>query len=146
MIKHQAAEATGRPISEFQEPEGESSQAATTFASSLDGFREGLHLSVGGGKDVVREDKRERKGNPKRKMWKVGRIPKLKGHWKDAPHQEPYRRLMKLAEKFLVNFFMHTNLCAIHAKMCMIMPKDMQLVWRIWEDCRYISDKFKRSS
>ena len=51
--------------------------------------------------------------------------------------------LQEAAERFLVNHFMNANLCAIHAKRCTVMPKDMQLVWKIWEDCGYINDKFK---
>ena len=49
-------------------------------------FRERLHLSVEGKKrDVVKEVERERRKNPKRKVWKDGRIPRSKEHWKDTP-------------------------------------------------------------
>ena len=41
LIKHQAAEATGRPISEFEEPEEEPSKSTTTYASSLYGTERG---------------------------------------------------------------------------------------------------------
>lgn len=39
--------------------------------------------------------------------------------------------LQEAAEAYLVGFFEHTNLCAIHSKRVTIMPKDMQLVRRI---------------
>ena len=41
LIKHQAAEATEKPISEFEGPEEEPSQSTTTFASSLYGMEGG---------------------------------------------------------------------------------------------------------
>ena len=49
LIKHQAAEATGRPISEFEGPEEEPSQSTATFASSLYGMERGS-TKVWGGK------------------------------------------------------------------------------------------------
>ena len=49
LIKHQAAEATGRPISEFEGPEEEPSQSTATFASSLYGMERGS-MRVWGGK------------------------------------------------------------------------------------------------
>ena len=41
LIKHQAAEATGRPILEFEGLEEEPSQSTATFASSLYGMERG---------------------------------------------------------------------------------------------------------
>ena len=40
--------------------------------------------------------------------------------------------LQEAAEAYLVGLFEDTNLCAIHAKCVMIMPKDLQLAQRIW--------------
>ena len=39
--------------------------------------------------------------------------------------------LQEAAEAYLVLLFEDTNLCTIHAKHVTIMPKDIQLVWRI---------------
>ena len=39
--------------------------------------------------------------------------------------------LQESAEAYLVGLLEDTNLCAIHAKRVTIMPKDMQLAWRI---------------
>ena len=39
--------------------------------------------------------------------------------------------LQEAAEAYLVLLFEDTNLCAIHAKHVTIMPKDIQLAWRI---------------
>ena len=39
--------------------------------------------------------------------------------------------LQEAAEAYLVLLFKDTNLCAIHAKHVTIMPKDIQLAWRI---------------
>lgn len=39
--------------------------------------------------------------------------------------------LQEAAEAFLIGLYEDTNLCAIHAKRVTIMPKDMQLAWRI---------------
>ena len=39
--------------------------------------------------------------------------------------------LQEASEAYLVCLFEDTNECAIHRKHVMIMPKDMQLVWRI---------------
>ncbi|KAJ0793129.1 putative transcription factor Hap3/NF-YB family [Helianthus annuus] len=55
------------------------------------------------------------------------------------PHRKlPFQRLssavaalQEAAEAYLVGLFEDTNLCAIHAKRVMIMPKDMQLARRI---------------
>ena len=40
--------------------------------------------------------------------------------------------LQEASEAYLVGLFEDTNLCAIHAKRVTIMPKDIQLSWRIW--------------
>ena len=40
--------------------------------------------------------------------------------------------LQEVAEAYLVGLFEDTNLCGIHAKRVTIMPKDLQLVRRIW--------------
>ena len=40
--------------------------------------------------------------------------------------------LQEAAEAYLVGLFEDTNLCGLHAKRVTIMPKDMQLVRRIW--------------
>ena len=39
--------------------------------------------------------------------------------------------LQEAAEAYLVGLFEDTNLCAIHARRCTVMPKDMQLARRI---------------
>ena len=39
--------------------------------------------------------------------------------------------LQESAEAYLVGLLEDTNLCAIHTKRVTIMPKDMQLAWRI---------------
>ena len=40
--------------------------------------------------------------------------------------------LQEAAEAYLVGLFEDTNLCGLHVKRVTIMPKDMQLVRRIW--------------
>ena len=40
--------------------------------------------------------------------------------------------LEEAAEVYLVSLFEDANLCAIHAKRVMIMPKDIQLARQIW--------------
>lgn len=39
--------------------------------------------------------------------------------------------LLEASEAYLVGLFVNTNLCAIHEKHVTIMPKDIQLAWRI---------------
>ena len=39
--------------------------------------------------------------------------------------------LQEASEAYLISLFEDSNLCAIHAKQCTIMLKDMQLAWRI---------------
>ena len=239
LIKHQAAEATGRPISEFEGPEEEPSQSTATFASSLYGMERGS-TRVWGGKGHGKGGKRRKKAEPKKKTlegWedpqvqralegcppqgvllradeacrqKYGKAKMINTTKKKAPvavktpwnpavrsamhaaekanaakgdvkkhgakkqmnwmkeihryqksvelliRKLPFQRvvreiaaefninlqfqgaalraLQEAAERFLVNHFMSANLCSIHAKRCTVMPKDMQLVWKIWED------------
>ena len=45
--------------------------------------------------------------------------------------------LQEAAEAYLVRLFKDTNLCAIHAKRVMIMPKDMRLALRIQGDVNH---------
>ena len=42
--------------------------------------------------------------------------------------------LQEATEAFLVKMFNFANLCAIHGKRCTLMPKDIHLLMRIWED------------
>ena len=51
--------------------------------------------------------------------------------------------LQEAAESFLVKHFENANYAAIHAKRCTVMPKDLQLILRIWKDCGYFVDKQK---
>ena len=51
--------------------------------------------------------------------------------------------LQEAAESFLVKHFKNANYAAIHAKRCTVMPKDLQLILRIWKDCGYFIDKQK---
>ena len=39
--------------------------------------------------------------------------------------------LQEASEAYLVGLLDDLNLCAIHSKRCTIMPKDIQLAWRI---------------
>ena len=39
--------------------------------------------------------------------------------------------LQEASEAYLISLFEDSNLCTIHAKHCMIMPKDIQLTHRI---------------
>ena len=51
------------------------------------------------------------------------------------------------SEDYLVRLFEDSNLCAIHAKRVTIMPKDIQLAWRIWGErtyCKQIMFKVSR--
>ena len=67
LIKHQAAEATGRPISEFEELEEESSQPATMFASSLYGMERGS-TRVWGGKGMEKGVNKDRRRNQRKRQ------------------------------------------------------------------------------
>ena len=40
--------------------------------------------------------------------------------------------LQESAEAYLIGLFKDTNLCAIHAKRVVILPRDIQLDCRIW--------------
>ena len=48
--------------------------------------------------------------------------------------------LQEAAEAYLVRFFEHANLDAIHAKRVTIMPKDLGLVRRFYNDLGVMSD------
>ena len=52
--------------------------------------------------------------------------------------------LQEAAESFLVRVFDYSNLIAINAKRVTVMPKDIQLLWRIWKENGVFEDKFKR--
>ena len=43
--------------------------------------------------------------------------------------------LQEACEAYLVGIFEDCNWCAIHAKHCTIMPKDIQLAWCIRGEC-----------
>ena len=53
--------------------------------------------------------------------------------------------LQEASEAFLVRLFNNSNLMAINAKRVTVMPKDLQLVKRIWEEDGYVVDQFKRN-
>ena len=42
--------------------------------------------------------------------------------------------LQEVGEAFLVRLFEQANLCTIHVKQVMVMPKDVHLVWQIMVD------------
>ena len=42
--------------------------------------------------------------------------------------------LQEAAEAYLVGLLEDANLCTIHAKMQMIMPKDIRIAHRIWDE------------
>ena len=42
--------------------------------------------------------------------------------------------LQEAAKAYMVNLFDDANLCAIHGKCITVMPKDIQLAWRIQGD------------
>ena len=52
--------------------------------------------------------------------------------------------LQEAAENFLVKVFDYSNLIAINAKRVTVMPKDIQLLWKIWKENGVFEDKFKR--
>ena len=49
--------------------------------------------------------------------------------------------LQEAAEAFIVKHFENANYAAIHAKRITIMPKDLQLIMKIWKECGYFTDK-----
>ena len=51
--------------------------------------------------------------------------------------------LQVAAENFLVKVFDYSNLIAINAKRVTVMPKDIQLLWKIWKENGVLEDKFK---
>ena len=52
--------------------------------------------------------------------------------------------LQEAAESFLVKVFDYSNLIAINAKRVTVMPKDIQLLWKIWKENSVLEDKIKR--
>ena len=51
--------------------------------------------------------------------------------------------LQEASENFLVKVFDYSNLIAINAKRVTMMPKDMQLLMKIWRENGLFEDKFK---
>ena len=51
--------------------------------------------------------------------------------------------LQEASESLLVKVFDFSNLIAINAKRVTVMPKDMQLLMKIWKENRLFEDKFK---
>ena len=86
LIKHQAAEATGRPILEFEGPEEESSQPAATFASSLYGMETGS-TRVWGGRGRRKSGKRRKKADPKKKTLEGWEDPQVQRALESRPPQ-----------------------------------------------------------
>ena len=52
--------------------------------------------------------------------------------------------LQEASESLLVKVFDFSNLIAINAKRVTVMPKDMQLLMKIWKEDRLFEDNFKR--
>ena len=52
--------------------------------------------------------------------------------------------LREASENLLVKVFDYSNLIAINAKKVTVMPKDMQLLMKIWRENGLFEDKFKR--
>ena len=51
--------------------------------------------------------------------------------------------LQEASEAFIVKHFENANYAAIHAKRITVMPKDLQLIMKIWKECGYFTDKKK---
>ena len=49
--------------------------------------------------------------------------------------------LQEATEAFLVKMFTFANLCAIHGKRRTLMPKDIHLLRKIWEDTGFFIDR-----
>ena len=49
--------------------------------------------------------------------------------------------LQEATEAFLVKMFTFANICAIHGKRRTLMPKDIHLLRRIWEDTGFFIDQ-----
>ena len=50
--------------------------------------------------------------------------------------------LQEACKAYLVSLFEDTNLCAIHAKLITIMPKDIQLARQIRGETKLVGDKY----
>ena len=51
--------------------------------------------------------------------------------------------LQEASEAFIVKHFENANYAAVHAKRITVMPKDLQLIMKIWKECGYFKDKKK---
>ena len=51
--------------------------------------------------------------------------------------------LQEASEAFIVKHFENANYAAVHAKRITVMPKDLQLIMKIWKECGYFTDKKK---
>ena len=51
--------------------------------------------------------------------------------------------LQEASEAFIVKHFKNANYAAVHAKRITSMPKDLQLIMKIWKECGYFTDKKK---
>ena len=49
--------------------------------------------------------------------------------------------LQEATEAFLIKMFNFANLCAIHMKRRTLMPKDIHLLRKIWEDTGFFIDR-----
>ena len=56
-------------------------------------------------------------------VWEIGQAFKTGLHFQG----NAIMALQKASEAYLIGIFKDSNLCAIHAKWCTIMPKDIQL-------------------
>ena len=65
-----------------------------------------------------------------RLVWKIAQNYRKDLHFQISASMA----LQEAGEAFLVGLFEQANLCAVHAKRVTIMPKDIQLVWRIRGD------------
>ena len=117
MMKQQTAQASGRMAAEFDTPHG-SGDAVPTFEISIYVIKK-LPFQC-----LVKEIAQN-----------INIDLRFQGNAMMA--------LQEAAESFLVKHFENANYAAIHAKRCTVMPKDLQLILRIWKDCRYFVDKQK---
>ena len=56
-------------------------------------------------------------------------------------HGKAILALQEATEAFLIKMFNFANLCAIHGKRHTLMPKDIHLLQRIWEDTGFFIDQ-----
>ena len=63
-------------------------------------------------------------------------VREIKQKWREGLKQQSSAvlGLQEASEAFLVGLMEQANLCTIHAKRVTIMPQDIQLACRIWED------------